>query len=291
MNTHTRFSTIAILGQPNAGKSTLINAIVGEKIAPVHRKPQMTRKNLLGLYTRDNVQLVFRDTPGFHKNRQPLAQAMRDELDLAARECDHILVLLDVTEPLDDEFKKQIDELLPLKSLSFALNKIDLVRKNWAVTEKNIGTLYPKNPFYFVSAKTGAGMADLLKALCAQAPEGPFCYDAELFTATSTRQIAVDLIREKMMECLGRELPYHTAVIVEDYRETEKKDQIKATIVVNRESQKAIVIGRRGDLIRQIREAAEKDIAKLLGKRVVLNLFVKVDEDWLYDAERVREYF
>lgn len=291
MTNTTQFASVAIMGQPNAGKSTLINAIVGEKIAPVHRKPQMTRKNLLGIYSKDKVQLVFMDTPGFHQNRQPLGGAMRSEIDLAVRECDHILVLLDVTEPWEDEFKKQLDALLQIKTVWFVLNKIDLVKKNWVVNEKTIAALYPENPFYFVSAKTGAGVADLVQSLCAQAPEGPFCYDAGLFTGTSTRQIVIDLIREKMMECLGRELPYHAAVVIEEYKEQERKDRIKAMIVVNRESQKPIVIGRRGDMIRRIRETAERDLEKLLDKRVVLNLFVKVDEDWVRDEIRVKEYF
>lgn len=291
MNLPTRFATVTILGEPNAGKSTLLNAIVGQKLAAVHRRPQMTRHNRLGVWTKDNVQLVFVDTPGFHKPKFRLNSAMVKELTQALEDCDITVVLVDVMEKMAPILKSQVESLLSSgKPVLFALNKIDLANQNWAVNEKTIAEFFPGAAFCFLSAKSGRGVDEFLETLGKMAPEADFRHDLETVTTASLREMAVDFIRQAMMDCLGQELPYQTSVLVESYTERPKRDLVKAVIVVNRESQKGMVIGKGGKNIGRIRELSEKELAEVAGKSVELKLFVRVDADWVDDITKVQEY-
>lgn len=291
MNLPTRFATVTILGEPNAGKSTLLNAIVGQKLAAVHRRPQMTRHNRLGVWTKDNVQLAFVDTPGFHKPRFRLNSAMVKELQQALEDCDITVVLVDVMEKMAPILKSQVESLLASgRSVLFALNKIDLANQNWAVNEKTITEFFPGEAFCFLSAKSGRGVDGFLETLGKMAPEAAFQHDLEIVTTASLREMAVDFIRQAMMDCLGQELPYQTTVLVESYTERPKRDLVKAVIVVNRESQKGMVIGKGGKNIGRIRELSEKELAEVAGKSVELKLFVRVDADWVDDITKVQEY-
>lgn len=286
----TRFATVALFGLPNSGKSTLINKILGQKIAPVHSKPQMTRKNLLAIYTNDDVQLAFVDTPGFHSSSRQLNRALQNELQNALAVNDKILLLFDVTEPMDAEFIKQAKLMIPNKDVVIGLNKIDLQRKKWLTTEVQIGKDFPGLSFCFFSAKTGIGVPELLKKLVELAVESPFLYEAHDVTTTNMRDIVAHFIQEKIMASLHQEIPYQTAVKIETYQESPKKDVIRAVIIVNQESQKPILIGKRGQQIQKIREAVEKELIELYDKKFQVHLFVKVDPNWVKNNDKIKEY-
>lgn len=291
MKSARRFARVTLLGEPNSGKSTLINAIVGQKLMAVHEKAQMTRHNRPGIYTKDNVQLFFLDTPGFHKPRFQLNSVMVRHLNEAVDTSDIVVVLIDVTSSLSPILKSRIDVLLDQKKLLlFALNKIDLFQKDWRVNEKTVAECYPGARFCFVSAKTGRGVEDLLKCLTEMAPQAKFAHDPDVVTTAGTRELAIDFIREAMMDFLDQELPYQTSVQIESYDEKPARDRIKAVIIVNRESQKGIVVGKRGQTIGKIRMLAEKELSQVIQKKIDLRLFVKVDPGWVDDPVKTTEY-
>lgn len=282
-----KFATIAIIGLPNAGKSTLLNTILQQKIAAVHRKPQMTRKNLLGIHTHENCQLIFVDTPGIHSSKEMLNLELKKQWKDAIQNADLLLLLFDVTQPLSPVM---IDFLqrFPVTKRVVVFNKTELSPHKWLFSWNDIGQ--NQSDIFFISAKTGQGVPELLNFLTEQAPEHPFLYDEDNITVSSCREITRDLIQEKLMEFLHHEIPYQTTVLIESYVESPKHHEIHANIIVNKESQKGMIIGQGGQMLKKIRENSEKEISLFIGLRVKLHLFVKVDKNWISSAQKMKEY-
>jgi GTP-binding protein Era len=286
----TRTAVFALFGPPNAGKSTLMNAIIGEKIAPMHRRPQMTRKNLLGIFTEGETQLIFIDTPGFHESEAVINRELRQELIRAASDCDVLVVLLDAGAPLPPELIQAVRVAIAKKNHLFVLNKSDLPREKWRTTPQTLVDSFGATEVLCISAKTGAGKNEFLAKLKSLAMPGAFLYPEDEMTAATMREIAANCILEKLMEHLGQEIPYQMAVIIEDYKERPQQDEIRAILIVNRDSQKGMVIGKGGAMLKKIGMSAREDLVAFLGKKVRLDLFVKVDCDWVRDPRKIREY-
>lgn len=239
-------ATIVFLGVPNSGKSTLMNAILGVKVAAVHRKPQMTRKNQLGIYTDDQYQLIFLDTPGIHESNKKLNKRMLKEIYDAVDEADTVAVLLEVNQKPPFVLEKLLTQLnSQRKNIMILLNKIDLPAKFWVLQPDLVKKKYDV-PVYMVSALKKTGIELLIETFKKSAGEHPFFYDSDDLTTSTYREIAADCIREKIMEFLHKEIPYETAVVIESYKENPKKIKIDAVIVVNQGSQKAIMLGKGG---------------------------------------------
>lgn len=286
----TRCGTFALFGAPNAGKSTLLNALVGETLAPIHYKPQMTRKNLVGVVTRGLSQFVFIDTPGFHDDDRPLNRELRREAERAIDDVAAVLVLIDVTQPIDKDLREKTTRLLAKVPVLFVLNKTDEPRAKWRWDAQKISECWPGASSVAVSALRGEGFAALFAALDALSVEGPFWFPEDDMTTANLREIASQAVFQQIMEALHEEIPYQIAVVVESYRELGARDEIAAAIIVNRDSQKGMVIGRGGVTLKAIGSKARKALEAFLGRKVRLDLFVKVDRDWINDAAKIREY-
>jgi GTP-binding protein Era len=286
----TKSSVIALFGAPNAGKSTLLNALVGERLAPVHRKAQMTRKNLVGLCSREGCQLVFIDTPGFHDEDRPFNRELRQELNRALSDCDHVLVLIDAGQALDPLLRQKIEAVIREKAVLFVLNKADLPPAKRRLDEKAMRAAFPGGDIISISALTGKGVEALRKRLEDEAHPGPLLFPEDDLTTANLRELAAQTVLEKVMEHLHEELPYQIAVAVESYVESTARDTISAVIAVNRDSQKGMVIGRGGITLKKIGSDARRALEQFLGRKVRLELFVKVDRDWVKDPVKIRGY-
>jgi GTP-binding protein Era len=294
----TRCGTVALVGRPNVGKSTILNAILGQKIAATTHKPQTTRRALRGVETRGNAQVIFVDTPGLHQARGDLHAFMITEALESARGVDVIAFVVEATgkkgqppsiHPDDEKALAQLEKAGAGKQpMILVVNKVDAVDDKrqllplldaWAKTGR-FQALIP------ISARNSDGIDLLVNDLVARMPEGPFLFDKDAMTDAAERDIAAELIREKVMLELKQELPYRAAVVVEEMDESRREDKrkplvhIAAVIHVERESQKAMVIGKKGQRIKAIGERARKELEKLLGCQVMLELLVRVEPDW-----------
>jgi len=266
---------VPILGKPNVGKSTLLNRLVGEKLAIVTPKPQTTRNRLLGILTTPEFQAVFVDTPGLIQPKYPLQEYMAKTAWTTAREGDLLLWLVDVR----DKPGKLKDLGMPI---ILVVNKVDLL--------KNKENLIPLLDQYWkqgvfseivpISALTGEGVDKLLKLIESYLPPGSLLYPADRLTESSERFIASELIREKIFLLLKQEVPYGTAVKVEEYKEKANNLYIEATIFVEKRSQKGILIGKGGGMLKKVGQLSRLELEEALGKRVFLQLWVKVREGW-----------
>ncbi len=282
--------TIAFLGMPNAGKSTLMNSIIGEAIAAVHPKPQMTRHNLLGICTQENTQLIFIDTPGLHQATTKLNQIMVQQLDAAIEEADLVCILLEVDKKVPLILDEYIKKIKTKKNLAILLNKTDQNLEKWCLDPKTVDQKYGL-PVIPVSGLTGKGVGDLVKILKKEAKEHPFYYSEDDLTSSTCRELTSEYIREQVMEYLHQEIPYQISVKIESYKEKPNNVSIKAVIIVNKESQKGMVIGKNGKTIDKIRKAAIHKIKKLVQSRVSLSLFVKIEKDWIKNSKKIKELF
>ena len=284
----TRSGYVAIVGRPNAGKSTLMNALIGQKISITSRRPQTTRTSVSGIMTRESAQFIFLDTPGFQTEiRSGLTQAMERAMRGALMEANVVLWMIDATA------REQLDPVLfeYLKGAPapiIVLNKIDkLSNKNQVLTM--IGPLaaaYQPQAVVPVSALNRLQLDTLLEAITPLLPEQEFLYAEDQVTTASVRQLAGEMVREKLFRTLGQELPYATAVEIETYEEPEEGSdltRIGAVILGDKPGQKAIVIGKGGIKLKEIGAAARKDIEALTGTRVFLRLWVKVRQSWADD--------
>ncbi len=276
-----RSGLVAVVGQPNVGKSTLINAILDQKIAIVTPKPQTTRQRQLGIYTTETAQVLFIDTPGIHKPQTRLGEYMLGVARAALRDADAILWLLDVSRAPNDA-DRRIAEMLkqhvPRTPLVLVLNKIDLAADD-ADFSQHIALCDPHSLLQ-TSATAGRGIAELLEILLPLLPLGPRLYPAEQASEASLRFLAAELIREKVIELTSDEIPYVVAVEITRFREGAGRTQIEADIFVERESQKGIIIGKRGTMIKRIGSAAREDLQALLETRVRLDTRVKTLRNW-----------
>ena len=283
MNNHRPFHSgmITLIGQPNAGKSTLLNTFLGEKIAIVSDKPQTTRSRLMGIVTKDDCQMIFLDTPGIHVPKNKLGEYMmksvRDSLDGT----DIILMLADATaNPSKDlETAKKISSLKAVKIL--AVNKIDLIQPQQLLSLIARFAEFSFDDIIPVSAKTGEGTDTLLSCLKNKLPEGPHYFPEDMITDQPERILCAEIIREKALRHLRDEVPHGIGVeIVKMDSDRESFSEINATIYCEKESHKGMIIGRQGTMLRKIGEDARADIELLLGKHVMLKLWVKVKPDW-----------
>ena len=270
-----RAGIVTVVGKPNVGKSTLLNRIVGQKLSITSPKPQSTRDRIVGIYTTGDAQMVILDTPGLLNPRYPLQEAMRSTAVRALDEADVIIYLADATEGQPPSLVEAASLAAPPSApVIIALNKSD------ALTTSRRDDLRSSDNVVLVSALTGDGVPDLMARVARHLPESPFLYPEDEISTQPVRFFVAELVRETVLEQIHDEVPYSVAVQVEEYREGRSPLYIRAVIYVERESQKAIIIGGKGAQIRSIGEAARKKIELLVGDKVYLDLWVKVLANW-----------
>lgn len=276
---------VALIGRPNVGKSTLLNFLVGQKVAIMSPQPQTTRNKISGIYTDDQEQIVFIDTPGIHKSKNKLDDFMDKSSYSALDEVDVVLFMVE-PEPAG-KGDQYIAELLKKikKPVFLVINKIDKVHPDKLLSiidsYKNLGDFAEIVP---ISASQGNNVSELIKTIAKYLPEGPQFYDADQLTDRPEYFIVAELIREQVLKLTHEEVPHATAVVVDRMRDHEGgKLQIEATIYVERPGQKGIIIGKKGQMLKQIGIAARQEIEALLGEKVNLRLWVKVQKNWRSD--------
>ena len=274
---------VAIIGRPNVGKSTLLNRIIGQKIAIMSDKPQTTRNKIHGVYTTDQMQIVFLDTPGIHKPKSKLGDYMVKVAQSALEEVDAILFLTDASERLGGGDRFIIERLKSVSTpVILVLNKIDQVRPEELLPVISAyKELYPFAQIVPISAKLGDNVETLLKQIAGYLPEGPHYYPPDQVTDHPEQFVCAELIREKILHLTHDEVPHSIAVAIEDMRVQDNGVvYIGAVIFVERESQKGIIIGKKGAMLKEVGRLARQDIESLLGSRTYLELWVKVKKDW-----------
>lgn len=291
MSSEHRAGFVAVAGRPNVGKSTLVNRYLGESILPVSPRPQTTHRRQLGILTLPAAQVVFVDAPGMHTPRHRLGALLDEVAHAALRDADLVLCLFDLSRgPAPDDRRVAAAVASSQKPRLAALNKIDLtppaaLQANWEAYEQ----LLPTTPVFGVSATRGDNLDQLLEAIVERLPPGPrFFPDAEL-TDSHERDLAADLIRAAALQALRQEVPHSIAVLVDEFRERSGRGAwIAATLFVERESQKGIVIGKGGRMLREIGTQARKDIEQMSGRSIYLELRVKVLPKWRNDEQALR---
>jgi len=284
---------IAIVGRPNVGKSTLLNALVGAKVAIVTPKPQTTRTRILGIRTFPDAQIVFLDTPGIHEARSLLNRRMVDVARQTVTEADVVLLVVDATAGLGHGDRELATTLATGRATVIAvLSKRDRVAPAALLPlMEALGRILPGRDIVPVSARTGENVAHLLDVVVSALPEGPRLYPEEDFTTESERFLVQEAIREQLFLQTEQEIPYGTAVEIESFTEKPERDVIvvRATILVAREGHKGIVIGTGGERLREIGRRARLDLDALLGRKLFLELFVRVEPGWAESARRLKE--
>ncbi len=283
---------VSIIGRPNVGKSTLLNLILGEKLAIISPKPQTTRNRILGIKNLPAGQIVFLDTPGIHQSPLKLNQAMVKTALATYNEVDVICFLIEAHRPDHEENEFVLKTLEKVsKPVFLVINKIDLVRKEdlLPIIEK-YSSQRPFAQIIPISALLGDGVDILVNELWQILPAGPKYFPDDMVTDLPERFLVAELIREKVLQLTREEIPYATAVVVEEFKEREDKNLIviKATIQVERESQKGIIIGEKGRMLKEIGQRARAEIEALLGAKVFLELWVKVEKNWREDPRALR---
>lgn len=274
----------AIIGRPNVGKSTLLNQILGQKIVIATDKAQTTRKRIKGIYTTEEGQIVFIDTPGVHKPLNKLGEFLLDESKMAVPDADLIIFLVDGSEPAGKGDKWIAQNILQTEiPVIIVMNKVDKL-KNMKKVEANLLTyklLFEKNyPIIRISAKTGRNIDTLIKNIYKNLPEGDLLYPEDVVTEETMRDVTEEIIREKILLNTSDEIPHSVAVKIESYVENDDIDRIYATIYCETKSQKGILIGKGGSLLKKIGTEARIDLEKITEKKVFLGLEVKVEKDW-----------
>lgn len=274
----------AIIGRPNVGKSTLLNCVLGQKIVITTDKAQTTRKRIKGIYTTEKGQIVFIDTPGVHKPLNKLGEFLLDEAKIAVPDADLILFLVDGSEPAGKGDRWIAQNILKTNiPVIIVMNKVDKVKKLGKIEENLLSykTLFEKNyPVVKISAKTGRNIDTLIKNIYKELPEGDYLYPEDVVTEETMRDVTEEIIREKILLNTSDEIPHSVAVKVENYFENEDIDKIYATIYCEQKSQKGILIGKGGSLLKKIGTEARLELEKITEKKVFLSLEVKVEKDW-----------
>jgi GTPase len=278
-----RSGFVSLIGRPNAGKSTLLNALVGQKIAIVADKPQTTRVSVQGVLTMPDAQIVFLDTPGIHRADTPLNQRMMHAVRAALEERDLLLFLADATQPYGEEDRRALDLLGKTGTpVILVLNKIDLLKDKprlLALIER-YQAAYEFADYVPISAAKGEGLGELKKSILDRLPEGPAYFPPDHITDQPERFLAAELIREKVLLATRQEVPHSIAVIVDQWEEGPRVARIYATIRVERPGQKAIVIGSEGAMLKRIGTLARQEMERLFGLRIYLDLHVRVEPGW-----------
>jgi len=288
----TRSGFVALIGAPNAGKSTLLNQLVGAKVSIVTHKVQTTRALIRGIATHDKTQIVFVDTPGIFKPKRRLDRAMVTTAWGGAKDADIVTFLIDAERGIKGDAETILDSLADVRQPKILiLNKIDRIKRDkLLVLAAEANERAPFDRTFMVSALTGDGCKDLLDYLAETLPEGPWYYPEDQISDLPTRQLAAEITREKIYLRLHQELPYSAHVETEKWEERKDRSvRIEQVIYVERESQKKIVLGHKGSTIREIGQSAREELSQILEQKVHLFLFVKVRENWSNDPERYRE--
>ena len=285
---------IGIVGRPNAGKSTLFNAIIGDNISIVADKPQTTRNKITGIKNLPDAQLIFLDTPGMHKPKTPLNRAMIQTARETIGDADVLLMLIEANSAVHPHDLFLIESLAQIKVPVFlVINKIDLIEKKFLLPLiDKFRTLYDYREIFPISALKGDGLAALLDAIKELLPEGPQLFPEDILTDATERFIAAEFIREKIILLTKQEIPYASAVTIDLFQEDKGKNliRISATISVEKESQKAIMIGKKGAMLKNIGIQARLQMEKFFGTRVYLELFVRVKKDWTSSDKMLQEF-
>lgn len=285
---------VAIIGRPNVGKSTLLNQVLGQKIVIATDKAQTTRKRIKGIFTNEEAQIVFIDTPGVHKPMNKLGEFLLDETKVSLPDVDLIIFLVDGSEPAGRGDKWIAENLLNTNvPIMIVLNKVDMI-KNPMKVEQNLltyKTLFDKNlPTLRISARTGRNIDDLVKHITDRLPEGEMLYPEDIVTEESMRDITQEIIREKILNNMMEEIPHSVAVLIEKYEESETIDRIYASIYCEQTSQKGMLIGKGGSMLKKIGTQARLELEKMLEKKVYLELNVKVEKDWRKKQKSLKDF-
>lgn len=287
---------VAIAGKPNAGKSTILNSILGQNISIVTSKPQTTRNKIFGIYTRENVQIVFVDTPGILKPRYKLQAFMTREIDSSFVEADIILLIVDVSEynpesvkEICEKYRKEFSE----HKVFCVLNKIDLLKKDVVLLIiSDLSKNYKFAELIPVSAKSCFNVDELVRTIIKYLPEHEFYFEENIVASQPEKFFVSEIIRAQALKMYQEEIPFSVYVEIEEFKEREKgKNYIRAGIILEKESQKPIVIGKRGAMIKMLGERSRKNIENFLGHEVFLELFVKIKKNWKNDEEFLKRYF
>ncbi|MDX9865324.1 MAG: GTPase Era [Anaerolineaceae bacterium] len=286
---------VSLAGRPNVGKSTLINHIMQQKIAAASPRPQTTQRRQLGILTLEDAQIIFIDTPGIHKPVHKLGDFMNETAFQTLSDADVIVWLVDASEAPHHEDRlaaERIAAVQPLPPLILALNKIDLLSpEQLKERERAFWELLPEAMPFAVSAVDGQGEDALLDAIIARLPEGPLYYEPDQITDLYEREIAADLIREALLTHLDKEVPHATAVRIDEFKERENNVAfIQATLYVERDSQKGILIGKGGSMIKQIGATARQAIEAMSGRKIYLDLRVKVHKNWRNNPDALQQF-
>lgn len=284
-----RSGFVALLGPPNAGKSSLLNTILGQKLAIVSSKPQTTRSRILGILPREGAQILFLDTPGHHKSEKKLNAALNSVVEEVARDCEVALLLVDRAVGWTDVHQEMAESLTALRRLTILVGTKSDIRRakesEWPLAEAPADW-----PHFCVSAKEDEGIEPLLNAIVEALPPSPPLYGEDELTDRPMRWLCAEMVRESLFELLDKELPYSMAVEVLTYDETGKKAlKIGANLLVERDSQKRIVVGKGGSMIKKIGIRSRRAIEEWVGRQVHLELFVKVDPGWLKNERRISD--
>lgn len=287
-----RSGFVALIGRPNVGKSTLLNQLLGQKVAIVTPKPQTTRQRILGIKTLPEAQIVFIDTPGLHAPRSLINQRMVHIAERASDEADVLVWVIDVVEGITPGDRKIAERLRSdRRPVCVALNKVDrLTSTQLLPLLAAIDQLLPGRDVVPVSAQEQTNLSELMNVILLGLPEGPRFYDADTLTDQTERMLAQEAVREQVLLQTRQEIPYSVAVTVDTFEDKKDLAVISATIHVEKDSQKGILIGQRGARIKEIGRGARLELEQLLGRRVFLELFVRVQEDWTTREALLKEF-
>ncbi|MEA5151822.1 MAG: GTPase Era [Oscillospiraceae bacterium] len=289
----TRSAMITICGRPNVGKSTLTNALVGEKVAIVSNKPQTTRNRILAIVARGETQFVLVDTPGFHKPRTRLGDYMVNVVRESVTDVDCVLLMVEPVAAIGPQEQALIDRLRDVGAPAVLLiNKIDTVDKARLLEVMALySAAYDFSAIIPISAKNGEGLDELFAELEKYAEDGPHLFPDDMITDQPERQICAELVREKLLQCLDKEIPHGTAVEVTRFSERESGIiDLEVTIYCEKDSHKGIIIGKNGSMLKKVGELARVDIEKFMGAKVYLQTWVKVKENWRDSAAQLRNF-
>ena len=286
-----RSGFVAVVGRPNTGKSTLVNALVGRKVAIVSDKPQTTRRGVRAVLTTDAYQVVFTDTPGFHKPRTLLGSRLNDLVGEATQGVDAVVQVVDAEAGVGRGdafvFERQLRDFAGLKVC--AVNKLDVLRKRAEVPQLQAAAgLGGWDEVVPVSAKTGRGVGVLLELLVERLPEGPAYFPTDTVTDQPLEARLAEIVREKALGLMRQEVPHSIAVVVEELEESDTLTQVHASLIVERDSQKGIVIGKGGETLKAIGSRAREEMERVLGRKVFLDLRVKVLKEWQRDPKALQ---
>lgn len=283
---------VSIIGRPNVGKSTLLNALVGEKIAIISDKPQTTRNKILAIRNTDDAQIIFTDTPGIHKPKNKLGEYMVKVANESVGEMDAVLFVVDATNKTTEPERKIAQNLRALRvPVILVINKVDLARKESLLPMiADFSSLHDFEAIVPVSALKNDGVDRLLNEIMQNIPQGPAFFPDDMITDQPEKQIAAEIIREKLLWLLDKEVPHGIAIEILQMKEQDKLTSIQANIYCEKASHKGIIIGKNGAILKKVGTMARIDIQKMLGKKVYLELWVKVKSDWRNNNYLIRNF-